>query len=272
MTKQRDKLPARADLARNDNGGDLLLYQSEDGASRIEVRLVGETLWLTQNQMAELFQTTPQNITLHLKRLYKDGELDEAATCKKYLQVQTEAARQVRRSLKHYNLDAIISVGYRVNSLRGTQFRIWATERLREYLVKGFAMDDQRLKEAGGGSYFDELLARIRDIRSSEKVFWRKVLPFFCQSEIDIRNSSMTRGRLVLCSWLRSFAPLPKKPVCCGVPKFGPGIRRMPADIKAALRQPKVWPLATRRHLLYIGINRYQQRGNSRVDAGRDAG
>lgn len=169
-------------VARKDNGGDILLYQSEDGQSRIEVRLMGETLWLTQNQMAELFQTTPQNITIHLKRIYEEGELDKAATCKEYLQVQTEADRRVRRNLKHYNLDAIISVGYRVNSLRGTQFRIWATQRLREYLVKGFAMDDKRLKEAGGGSYFDELLERIRDIRSSERVFWRKVLDIYATS------------------------------------------------------------------------------------------
>ena len=171
-----------SDLIRKDNGGEILLYQGEDGRSRIEVRLIGETLWLTQNQMAELFRTTPQNITIHLKRIYQEGELDKAATCKEYLQVQTEGDRQVRRNLKHYNLDAIISVGYRVNSLRGMQFRIWATQRLREYLVKGFALDDKRLKDAGGGSYFDELLERIRDIRSSEKVFWRKVLHIYATS------------------------------------------------------------------------------------------
>ncbi len=122
----------------SDSNSNILLYQTEDGQTRIEVRLVNETLWLTQQQMAELFQTTPQNITLHLKSVYRSGELNESATCKKYLQVQTEAGRKIRRSLKHYNLDAIISVGYRVNSLRGTQFRIWATQRLREYLVKGF--------------------------------------------------------------------------------------------------------------------------------------
>ena len=162
--------------------GEFLLYQTEDGRSRIEVRMQGETLWLTQAAMAELFLTTPQNITLHLKRVYKDGELEESATCKEYLQVRMEGNRQVRRGLKHYNLDAIISVGYRVNSIRGTQFRIWATQRLREYIVKGFALDDERLKQAGGGQYFDELLARIRDIRSSEKVFWRKVLDIYALS------------------------------------------------------------------------------------------
>jgi len=163
---------------------ELLLYQSQDGKTRIDVRLIGETLWLTQNQMAELFQTTPQNITIHLKRIYEEGELDEDSTCKEYLQVHMEADRQVRRNLKHYNLDAIISVGYRVNSLRGTQFRIWATQRLREYLVKGFVLDDDRLKAAGalGSSYFDELLERIRDIRASEKVFWRKVLDIYATS------------------------------------------------------------------------------------------
>jgi len=170
------------ELVHEDNDGEILLYQSNDGQARIECRLTGETLWLTQSQMAELFQTTPQNITLHLKRIYDSGELGEAATCKDYLQVQTEADREVRRNRKHYNLDAIISVGYRVNSVRGTQFRIWATQRLREYLVKGFAMDDRRLKDAGGGGYFDELLERIRDIRSSEKIFWRKVLDIYATS------------------------------------------------------------------------------------------
>ena len=171
-----------SDAARKNNGGDILLYQSEDGQSRIEVRLIGQTLWLTQNQMAELFQTSKQNVSQHLKAVYASGELQPEATVKKFLTVRQEATRQVSRELEHYNLDAIISVGYRVNSLRGTQFRIWATQRLREYLVKGFAMDDKRLKEAAGGSYFDELLERIRDIRSSEKVFWRKVLDIYATS------------------------------------------------------------------------------------------
>ena len=171
-----------ADIVHPNSGGEFLLYQTTDGRTRIQCRFQGETIWLTQQQMAELFQTTPQNITLHLKNLYREGELDKAATCKKYLQVQTEGDRQIRRNLKHYNLDAIISVGYRVNSVRGTQFRIWATGRLREYLVKGFTMDDERLKDAAGGNYFDELLSRIRDIRSSEKVFWRKVLDIYATS------------------------------------------------------------------------------------------
>jgi len=171
-----------SDLARKDNGGEVLLYKSEDGQTRIEVRLVGETLWLTQNQMAELFQTTKQNISQHLKAIYESGELWPAGTVKRFLTVRQEGSRQVSRELEHYNLDAIISVGYRVNSLRGTQFRIWATQRLRDYLIKGFALDDDRLKQAGGGNYFDELLERIRDIRASEKVFWRKVLDIYATS------------------------------------------------------------------------------------------
>ncbi|MFB3884339.1 MAG: virulence RhuM family protein [Thermodesulfobacteriota bacterium] len=156
---------------------EILFYQTEDGRNRIEVHLENETVWLTQASMAELFQTTPQNITLHLKNIYGEGELHEAATCKDYLQVQNEGSRQVRRSRRFYNLEAIIAVGYRVKSHRGTQFRRWATERLREYLVKGFAMDDERLKEGRniGADYFDELLERIRDIRASEKRFYQKI-------------------------------------------------------------------------------------------------
>ena len=149
----------------------ILIYQPEGGRTRIDVRLEAETVWLTQAQMAELFQTTPQNITLHIKTIYEEAEAEEQATCKHYLQVQQEGERKVRRSLKHYNLEVIIAVGYRVRSHRGTQFRRWATERLRDYLVKGFAMDDERLKEGRnlGADYFDELLERIRDIRTSPK-------------------------------------------------------------------------------------------------------
>lgn len=164
--------------------GELILYETEDGRTRVECRLADETLWLSQALMAELFQTTPQNITLHLKALYEEGEIDERTTCKEYLQVRDEGARQVRRSVKHYNLDAILSVGYRVRSPRGTQFRRWATERLREYIVKGFAMDDERLRNppvpgSGVPDYFDELLARIRDIRASERRMYLRVLDIF---------------------------------------------------------------------------------------------
>lgn len=162
--------------------GELILYTTEDGQTRVQLRADGGTVWLTQLEMAELFQTTPQNITLHIKGLEAEGEIDPAATCKEYLQVRQEGQRQVERLLKVYNLDVILSVGYRVRSHRGTQFRQWATTHLRELLVKGFALDDRRLKEAGGGSYFDELLARIRDIRSSEKLFWSKVLDIYATS------------------------------------------------------------------------------------------
>ena len=154
-----------------------MLYQTEDGQTRIEVRLQDETVWMTQAAMAELYQTTPQNITTHLKAIYKEGELSESATCKEYLQVQQEGSRKVFRTRKFYDLPVIIAVGYRVRSHRGTQFRRWATERLNEYLVKGFTMDDDRLK-AGvniGSDYFDEMLERIRDIRSSEKRFYQKI-------------------------------------------------------------------------------------------------
>lgn len=161
---------------------EILIYQTEDGRTRIDVRLEAETVWLSQAAMAELYQTTPQNVTLHISNIYKEGELQAESTCKEYLQVRQEGSRRIRRQLKHYNLDMIIAVGYRIRSHRGTQFRIWATQRLREYIVKGFTLDDERLKQAGGGNYFDELLARIRDIRASEKVFWRKALDIYATS------------------------------------------------------------------------------------------
>ena len=161
---------------------EFFLYQTEDGLTRIQIRFEAETVWMTQSQIAELFQTTPQNVTLHLKSIYEDGELAEGATCKDYLQVRMEGNRQIQRELRHYNLEVILAVGYRVRSHRGVQFRIWATQTLKEYLVKGFALDDERLKRAGGENYFEELLARIRDIRSSEKVFWKKVLDIYATS------------------------------------------------------------------------------------------
>lgn len=164
------------------SAGELILYRSEDGGARVQLRAVDGTVWLTQAEIAELFQTTSQNISLHIKAIYAEGELDSTATCKQYLQVRSESHRQVRRKVNSYNLDVILAVGYRVRSPRGVQFRQWATTHLREYLVKGFAMDDERLKQAGGGDYFDELLARVRDIRSSEKVFWRKVLDIYATS------------------------------------------------------------------------------------------
>lgn len=163
-------------------GGEVLLYQTEDGKTRLEVQFQGETVWLSQAQMAELFQTTKQNVSLHIQNIYDEHELERTGTVKESLTVRQEGNRRVSRSVEHYNLDVIISVGYRVKSHRGVQFRIWATQRLREYIIKGFALDDERLKRGGGGNYFDELLARIRDIRSSEKLFWRKVLDIYATS------------------------------------------------------------------------------------------
>ena len=163
------------------DNGQLVLYQADDGI-RFHCRLVNGDVWLTQAAIAELYGTTPQNVTMHLAAIYEEGELAPEATCKDFLQVRQEGARQVRRNLMHYNLAAVLAVGYRVRSPRGTQFRQWATARLEEYVVKGFTMDDERLKQSGGGNYFDELLARIRDIRSSERVFWRKVLDIYATS------------------------------------------------------------------------------------------
>ncbi len=169
---------------------EIILYQTEDGTTKIDVRLENETVWLTQKLMAELFQTTPQNITIHLKNIFEDGELDEISTCKDFLQVQKEGSRQVERIQKFYNLDAIISVGYRVKSHVATKFRIWATQRLKEYIVKGFTMDDERLKAAGQIRYFDELVERIRDIRSSERIFYQKVKDIFTLSiDYDAKTS-----------------------------------------------------------------------------------
>jgi hypothetical protein len=163
----------------------LLIYQTQDGSTKIQVQLTDNTVWLTQADMVELFQTTKQNISLHIKNIFAEGELDENSVVKEYL---TTAADGKNYRTKGYNLDVIISVGYRVKSLRGTQFRIWATERLREYLIKGFTMNDDLLKKGGG--YFDELLERIRDIRSSEKVFYRKVLEIYATSiDYDARAS-----------------------------------------------------------------------------------
>lgn len=162
----------------------IIMYQTEDGEIKIDVRLENETVWMTQADIAELYQTSPQNITLHIKNIYKEQELNEEATCKSYLQVQNEGGRDVERNKKFYNLDMILAIGYRVRSQRGTQFRQWATERLSEYLIKGFTMDDEKLKEMRnfGEDYFDELLERIRDIRASEKRFYKKIIDIYTLS------------------------------------------------------------------------------------------
>lgn len=162
--------------------GQFLLYQTPDGDSQIEVKLQNDTVWLSLDQMAELFQRNKSTISRHIKNVLEDDELQEEATIANFATVQNEGTRKVERIIAYYNLDMIISVGYRVHSYRGVQFRIWATKVLKEYIVKGFAMNDDLLKRAGGGNYFDELLARIRDIRSSEKVFYRKVLEIYALS------------------------------------------------------------------------------------------
>ena len=161
---------------------ELILYTTEDGVTRIHIRADGHTIWMTQAQIAELFQTTKQNVSLHAKNIFAEGELHLAATVKDSLTVQTEGNRQIKRTISLYNLDLILAIGYRVRSPRGVQFRQWATTHLREYLVKGFVMDDERLKNPGGWDYFDELLARIREIRASEKRFYQKVRDLFSLS------------------------------------------------------------------------------------------
>ena len=172
---------------------EIIIYQTQDGQTKIDVRLENETVWLTQNQMAELFQTTKQNVSSHIKNIFEEGELSENSTVKDYLTVQQEGNRKVSRNVSHYNLDVIISVGYRVKSLRGTQFRIWATQVLKEYMKKGFALNDDLLKQAGGGGYWKELLERIRDIRSSEKVFYRQILDIYATSTDYNPNAEETK-------------------------------------------------------------------------------
>ncbi len=165
-----------------ENKGQILLYQTPDGETRIEVRLQGETVWLSLDQMAELFQRNKSTISRHIRNAFEQGELKQESTVAFFATVQKEGERQVERDIAFYNLDMIISVGYRVHSYRGVQFRMWATRVLKDYIIKGFALNDDLLKRAGGGNYFDELLARIRDIRSSEKVFYRKVLEIYALS------------------------------------------------------------------------------------------
>lgn len=175
MTNEQDLIPS-------DNQGDVIIYQSEDGKTKIDVRFVDESVWLTQLQLVKLFDSSKANISEHIKNIYEEGELDEESTVRKFRTVQIEGDREVTRTVTHYNLDMIISLGYRVKSIVATKFRRWATDRLKEYLIKGFTMDDDRLKNLGGGNYWKELLARIRDIRSSEKVMYRQVLDLYATS------------------------------------------------------------------------------------------
>jgi len=175
-------------------GSEIAIYQTADGGTRLAVRLQDETVWLTQHLMAELYQTTPQNITIHIKTIYEDAELSEEATCKEYLQVRTEGQRAVKRRLKHYNLDMILAIGYRVRSPRGVQFRQWATERLREYLIKGFTLDDDRLKGRDKlADYFDELLVRIREIRASEVRVYQRIRELFALAVDYVESENETQ-------------------------------------------------------------------------------
>lgn len=161
---------------------ELILYSSDDGQTRLHLRVDGETAWLSQLEIAELFQTSKQNVSLHARNIFEDGELNPSATVKESLTVQNEGGRQVKRKLVHYNLDLILAIGYRVRSPRGVQFRQWATAHLKEFLQKGFVMDEERLKNPGGWDFFDELLAKIREIRASEKRFYQKVRELFALS------------------------------------------------------------------------------------------
>jgi hypothetical protein len=170
---------------------ELILYQTEDGKARISVRIEGETVWLSQKQLAELFQKDIRTINEHIRNIFEERELEANLVIRKF---RITAADAKSYDTLHYNLDVIISVGYRVKSHRGTQFRIWATQRLREFIIKGFTLDDERLKQGGGGNYFEELLARIRDIRSSEKIFWRKVLEIYATSIDYDSNEEISQG------------------------------------------------------------------------------
>ena len=173
------------------NKSNIIMYTTKDGLTKIETTFEEDTVWLSIDQMAELFQRNKSTISRHISKIYEEGELSPIGTVAKFATVQMEGTRSVERNIEYYNLDVIISVGYRVKSHRGTQFRIWAMGILKEYMQKGFALDDDRLKRLGGGNYFDELLARIRDIRSSEKVFWRKVLEIYATSiDYDPRAES----------------------------------------------------------------------------------
>ena len=174
--------------------GQIILYQTQGGEAKIEVRLANESVWLTADQMAELFQRNKSTISRHIKNIYESGELEQNRTVAFFATVQNEGQRKVERNIAYYNLDMIISVGYRVNSHRGVQFRQWATQVLKEYMIKGFVLNDELLKNAGQGNYFDELLSRIRDIRSSEKVFYRKVLEIYALSiDYDPRTEATQR-------------------------------------------------------------------------------
>ena len=174
------------------NENNIIIYQDEDGVTKVSVKFRDEDIWLTQNQIAEIYKTTQENISMHIKNIYKDGELENNSTNKKFLLVQNEGNRQIKRNIDHYNLDMIIALGYRVQSQVATRFRVWATQRLHEYIQKGFTMDDERLKQ-GGNRYFRELLQRIRDIRSSERNFYQQVTDIYATSIDYDPRSDLTK-------------------------------------------------------------------------------
>ena len=174
------------------NENNIIIYQDEDGVTKVSVKFSDEDIWLTQNQIAEIYKTTQENVSMHIKNIYKDGELENNSTNKKFLLVQNEGNRQVKRNIDHYNLDMIIALGYRVQSQVATRFRVWATQRLHEYIQKGFTMDDERLKQ-GGNRYFRELLQRIRDIRSSERNFYQQVTDIYATSIDYDPRSDLTK-------------------------------------------------------------------------------
>ena len=174
------------------NENNIIIYQDEDGVTKVSVKFSDEDIWLTQNQIAEIYKTTQENISMHIKNIYKDGELENSSTNKKFLLVQNEGNRQVKRNIDHYNLDMIIALGYRIQSQVATRFRVWATQRLHEYMQKGFTMDDERLKQ-GGNRYFRELLQRIRDIRSSERNFYQQVTDIYATSIDYDPRSDLTK-------------------------------------------------------------------------------
>lgn len=180
------------------NENNIIIYQDTNNVTRVSVRFSDEDIWLTQGQIAELYDTTQQNISQHIESIYKDRELEKNSTNKKFLLVRTEGTRQVKRNIDHYNLDMIIALGYRVQSQIATRFRQWATERLHEYIQKGFAMDDERLKQ-GGSRYFRELLQRIRDIRSSERNFYQQVTDIYATAVDYDPRSDMTKFFLLQC-------------------------------------------------------------------------
>lgn len=174
----------------------IMIYEDKDGVTKVNVKFIDEDVWITKYQIADIYKTTRQNIERHIKNIYEDNELQEVSTCKIFLQVQKEGKREVKRNVDHYNLDMIIAIGYRVQSEVAVRFRIWATQRLHEYIQKGFAMDDERLKQ-GGNRYFKELLQRIRDIRSSERNFYQQVTDIYATSIDYNPRSDITKKFIV---------------------------------------------------------------------------